>query len=708
MLIGIWGLKLDQPKFHHWGYKAQQEGYHPEIRIWLQQLVYSEALDDYTTPEGAGAKLTELRDWTTLQITRSRSGEGQMTVTLPNPRDKYIRVRKPRTRFYGSDVTAAGEMVDTGESLIQYYKNLAKEFLSRNAPLNTEKLRGSEEQRQIEYMAKKWLFGISERSSSEAQVSFLRPAESVNGIALMQRIFVDIKGEDGQWYAGFSGIISRIDENFDVSGEPTVTLQCRDMLRFFGISQIILLLPLWAIKVPRFIQLAKQGYQSTQKNLFSRKKVTEIIYEVTKIIQDSFCYPAVQSRWEVVQKESLAASKAENIRLETNDAGPEYKAMLEFIGNKDNFWYKHNFWDMQVATVSKPEELMDFYGMLPLRRKFVEIDGSKNWINEGINSVDGQEWNLDNCRAQVCIDSYLKEAEQSIAYQFAIAQTFELIDPGMIRADAICKHAAETMWCDWYADANGDVVFQMAKMNNLPASILCDSRVIAPSQEEVQEPPTASGQAPKIISRTLGKKPINMTFQPEDGREVYDYSPAPDLMPMQGHSYNYVLVDESVKGWNIGMSEDSIVTHVTVPFGLQYDVNPGALQDALRFTGYAEDAFLQGRYGIRCLVSSKIFAGDIVRDDKNGDKIRDAIAEHLMRMVNGGAMAGSIRLINRPDLDVGRTVLLFERQVIGYIDAVNLTVSKGQPITTNLTLSYIHDISRAIPNPWVSVRELLE
>lgn len=712
-------------KYFHWGFRAQQEGYHPEIRVWVQKLIYLEELGDYTTPGGAAGVLTELKDWTTLQINRSRNSEGSMTLTLPNPRDKYVRVQQPRRKFYGTDADAS-----TGDTIVQYYQNLTRDFLNRNSPLNLDKRGGDYTKRMSDYFHKKWIYGVASSSSNEAARAIFRSRETENGLARMQRIFVDIKGEDDRWYAGFSGIISRIDENFDVQGEPTLVLSCRDMLRIFSISEIVMQSPLWRLKIPNWIQISEQNRLSVQSNLMAKKSVSAIMFEVCKILQDSYCYPAVQARWGATNP-GQPASAAANVEAGSSPTkgslgAQEYEAMTKFVSDPNNFWFKHNFWDLREGI--DPETLPPYWGFPPLRRRFVEVAGppapggvapkGSNWIvaENGIQA----DWTLDDLRAQLCVDGYFREAEQTTGYQFAISQTFEILEALMIRADAVCKHAAETMWCDWYADGNGNIVFQMTKMNNLPASIRCEDRRVSSGAGiggGVSGQSVGGGtrglEGLPTTERILGKKPVSMEFLPETfeaEKQVYDFSPGPDLMPTKGHSYNYILVDESVKGWSIGESEDSIVTHVTVPFGGDYEIGAGSVVDPIRNMGLAENDAWQTRFGIRSMSSSKIFTHKIFMglSYEKRQQVMNAIAQHLMNMMNGGSVSGSVRLINRPDLDVGRTVLLFERQKIGYIDGISWQVNKGQPVSVSVVLSYVHDIADQIPNPWVNVRETVE
>lgn len=674
-------------KYFRWGLRSQQEGYHPNIRVWVQKLNFDQYLNDFVSDDGGA--LVEVLDWSTAQIARSRVGEGTLTLTLPNPRDKYLRVGKPRTAWSTSDPKAKFDDPDTGDMIQQYYQQLTQDFLGRNLPLNTERQRGDFEYQCEAYFKKRWWCGIGTNAANEVVGSFFRARETETGFCTMQRIFVDIQGEDDRWYAGFSGVISSITDNFDVGGEPTLTFSCRDILRMFSVSEIVMAAPLWSLLQPSLLTRIGKDAMTESANWFAKKSVSQIVYLVTKTIQDSYCYPDAQARY---QKER--GTQANNSAATVQNSPSDEAKLAKFMADKNNFWFRHNFWRLGDGT---PKSIPDYYGLSPVRRQY-RLDpasGSRDWVEapDGIQS----SWTLEDLTAQLCIDSYLAQAQQAAGYQFATRQTFDILQTTKIRADAICRHAAELLWCDWFADPNGNVVFQMPKFNNLPASIACQDRV-NPNQSRGTDEPSY-----------LGKTPVDMTFLPE-GRDTYDFSPAPDMMPVRGHSYNYILVDESVQGWGIVESEDQIVTFVTAPFGYGTELGQSAVVDATGHTGKAEDQRLQARYGIRVEEPSKIFLQALEGTEANNavrEKVHNAVAAHLLGMKSASSTTGSFRLVNRPDIDVGKTVLLFERQRIGYVDNVTLTLTKGKSIGVSLSLSYVHDLGEAVPNPWMAVREMV-
>lgn len=668
-----------------WGVVAQEDGYHPRARIWVQRVLFDDGMGQFIAdPDGA---IVELTEWTTLQVNRIRTGESTMTITIANPRDRYCRFAAPRTKW---DISDPGTD-DQGVMIGKYYDQLVRLFYPYMNPINPEKLSGNIDYQANAYRAQQWLYGVTANASKEAQAGFYRDAESETGLGRMQRIFCDILGEDGKVYAGFSGMISSISENWSVDGEPSLTISCRDMLRMFSITEILVAAPLWSLLIPESLDVQGRYNLSIAANWLAGQPIDAIVYLVTKIIQDSFCWPNAKQRYEDDKNKSASTANQESQAKAGDDK------LAAFIDNPKNFWFQHSLWhlpatfgtldDKSNEQVKKYTDcnLHEFYGMSPIRRRFQSKDGGQDWI-EAPGGIQA-DWTLSDLTAQLCIDTYFREAQETAGYQYAIRAEFNILQATKIRGDAICRHAAEMLWCDWYADPNGNIVFQMPKFNNVPCSIATEPRL---DDAKLKLP---------------GQVPTNMTFQPE-ASDLWDFSPAPDVMPMRGHSYNYVIIDPSMKGWNITESEEGIVTYAIVPFAPGVELNFTEIFSATNQNGTADDPAMQARYGIRMEETSKIFCEALtMKDEAEAKPVRNAVAAHFMAMKNGASISGSVRLVNRPDLDIARTVLLFERQKIAYLDTINYTIPKGKSMTMNLTLQYVHDIGSAIPNPWVDVRE---
>ena len=58
-------------------------------------------------------------------------------------------------------------------------------------------------------------------------------------IEAMNRIWIDYRGRDGRWYAGFTGITSGITDVYAPGSPPQLTVACKDMRRFLQMSQVI-------------------------------------------------------------------------------------------------------------------------------------------------------------------------------------------------------------------------------------------------------------------------------------------------------------------------------------------------------------------------------------------------------------------------------------------------------------------------------------
>lgn len=644
--------------FFRWGVKSQTQGYNPSVRIWVQRLTYNEAQGDFDTP--VDGKVVELKDWTSINLTRSRSSEGSLTINIPNPRDKFLRYPVKRSNFKYSDNQG-------GNAVLWYYKDLFSRFGDYVAPLNPEQITSDPAEAQEAYLKLGWLFGVGPANTGRKSLSFFRAPNSDTGLATMQRIFVDILGEDGLVYAGFSGLISSIAENFDVSSEPSISLTCKDNLRMFSIAELSTQRPLWDIYIPsdqRPVNSLNSSPVYTQT--FSQfKSVSAVVGAASKIVQESFCFPSAVSA--AVQFNGLTTDPSKKVKLP----------------GQESFWFKENFWTYEGNAIKvDPDD-----GYSPLRL----VAGQPRGIAEGDT--------LKDLEARILIDRYLSEAAETQVYQLAIAQTFELFQPQRIQMAAVCRRAAELMWSDWFCNGNGDIVFQMMKFNNLPCSIETEDRKVGDK---------TLGRTPVITSMAENRKPIPGESSAQPVPDGWDFSPSPDYTPQKNHGYNYVIADPSYKGHSLVESEDPIYNFVKVPIGGQMEVKNDAVMDLISLTGIAEDPVSIKRFGARALESSKIFSQDLFKlDDKLRKTVLNLMAFLLMRKMQAAAKTGALRLVNRPDIDVAKTVFLFMRQKVGLVDSITVSYSKGQPIGTSLTLSHVRDFSEATPNPWVVVRNLL-
>jgi len=678
--------KVRGPQQDRWGIIPQTEGYQPRARIWVQCIRWSDAARDFiTVPNDL---VVEIRDWSSWNISRSLNGEGTMTVTLPNPRDKYYRIRGNRTEFRSNDQTGKGEILQA------HLNNLISVCLPDINPRNPEKLASSFEAYKQRWLNWIWRPGIGPHSGVEGR-AFFRDQAGNTGLGLMQRIFLDIQGEDGLWYAGFSGIISKIDDSYQVEGEPTLVLACKDMLRLFSMSEILTTAAVWTLLIPEIQQRQNADASPAWSNILATEKASDLIVRVSKIVQETYCYPAA-----LLAAQDLA---------------------VELAFSEDHFWFKENFWDFGEASTESialyetpPSSLFDLPGAEPAvpiptggmqtirRYDGVPYDGA-DCLRRIRGKTPGagidEETTLDMLRANIWIDAYARESQETHIYQQAIKSVFDLFQPQKTRADAICRRVAEFTYSDWFATTNGDIVYQATKLNNIPGSIATVTREVPVDRTK-----------PSAKKRILGRKPMSLA-RPIISPEIsYDFSPAPEYMPVKAHRLNYVITDFTLKGWTLSESEETIFNFVQAPAGFEMEVPSGPILNVTVLTGVAGNSESQWRYGVRLVESSRIYNNTLLsgKDQKGisiGRPLLDLIAQLLLVKLQYRADTGTVHLRNRPDLDLGKTLLLFERQKLGYIDSLSLTLTKGQSISVTLGLTYVHDLSDAVPNPWVIVRE---
>ena len=111
-------------------------------------------------------------------------------------------------------------------------------------------------------------------------------------------IFVDFRGQDGYWYAGFTGVVTRIGDSYARTGDQSITIQCKDYTALldnvslisgwnrFSLAETFSNTTKFLYSTEANVQAGVAGIQ----NVFSDyDKAYDIIRNVVKDSQDMFC-----------------------------------------------------------------------------------------------------------------------------------------------------------------------------------------------------------------------------------------------------------------------------------------------------------------------------------------------------------------------------------------------------------------------------------
>jgi len=678
-----------------------QLGYKVEARIFLQ---------DIDNDGRAGRQVRELQDWASFTTSTSVQGPGSASITLVNTFDRFFRNKYERR--YGQGARAQEDSAITQT----YLKDILGRFGDKVRYLNP--LRREE------------AFGTNRfalRRSADDYINFMRdllansgpkqgadalPGDAVD-LGLLQRVFIDIVGRDGKVYAAFTGLMSTIIDSSPVGGVATVTLTCKDYWRLFQLSEIIMKEAPGFNQLDETIALDVQDDLGTENyygnSIFDGMTGIDVVKNLVKIMQSTFCADVY-----TLQKLRAPATGAA--------VGSEAFA-TSLAKNRDTFFYQDRFFDLDdssslVATFDGNDALRvvkDAVTSVPVTIRG-QVFGAGETVpgrKPGDGIKDGDL--IAQLTSEVLVDRAITLGPQAEVYRKVIERILSPFQAQRSRGDVILRKVAESTMYEVFFDTNGNLIYQIPRRNNFPGeydpNIQNVTTAIANTAAKTTvEPVNAEEEEFPLIHIT----PSGTSFAPQTATYDFtnagdwDYSPPGEELPQKGHGFNYVISDLSLKGWDLILSEEPIVTNVRTPTGFDL-VNFSEVISGRFLTGItrlADVAHLQRRFGVRSVEIAKLFLPRFMSVEQQSGQHRsidDTYALAVMATLNAGASNGNITLTSRPDLRAGKNILMLERQRLYEIQIVNQTVKQGGEAATTLVLSYGHDIGERIPNPWVAI-----
>lgn len=688
----------------------QNTEFKPEFRVFVQEI---------TADQKAGRFVREIKGFSSIQIAHAVSGVPTATIIFSNINDRYFNRLRTRTwpkedadasKAYVRKVLATLSQPQLKEvnparrlenSLQQEFKvpggsktvlsktvrlesglQLGQEDFTLNIPGNV----GSRSSYTETYL--NTLFDLGTRVGGTAGVGFENPLT----LGLMPRIFIDMKGRDDQIYAGFSGIISGVNDIYTAGAEMSIQLICMGSSRLLELGEIYTLASIQQLEQTIASQDIPEARRELYKSMvFAGEDGVEIIRKVVRNVQAMHCFDA-----------------QEDIRAENSNA----KTL-----SQDEFFYKHRFWTVPTEPFFKG----NYSGGNPLRKVGAVTDVNAGLFIEeglpfpdrpfaarpdGVGIQDGDP--VDALRGQLLIDERILTPGQPQAktFQFMINSMFSLYQSQKTLALSIIRKVADVVYYDFFEDPNGNLVFQIPKLNNFPGElasgefsglgVLFESGVAGASARQTGSSVISTEEA--LFQGTT----VHSGF--------FDYSPSPELFHETDHGLNYLITNGGgLNHWSLQENESELVTYVEVPaapaLGFGQSLEVLVAQSATGRTNQEEARELQRRFGLRSVTTQQLLIGKGFFSQRVREEILDPFALAVLHMLNSRSKHGQVGLLARPDLMVGKTVWLVERQRIYFITAVNHNLTQvGGQFQTMLTLSYGHDIGDRIPLPWIQVR----
>jgi hypothetical protein len=507
-------------------------------------------------------------------------------------------------------------------------------------------------------------------------------------VDVFDQIFIDYRGQDGFWYAGFTGLITRIGDDYFRTGSQQITLQCKD---YTCLLDNVSLVTAWhRLNVPEQQSTLGDFVASCEANTGASKsplvdvftgmdKIRDIIREIIKRSQDMWTLPNLSENYGIKK--------------------------VKYIDDK-------------ITDVKK-------YKGLSARR----MNSSSSFI---MNPTDfSQDFTLKetdySCTKLVLLDEALYDMD-NIFLQKMLQNTLALYKDSLKSGDSILNDLVARMLAYKYMDANGNLIIELPKYNAFPnlskyggrgcASVLrheeLTRNVKTGSTEEISGFTESFSYAEtKDITFIAPAKTVVFGAKMVNGVIDYHYNYMPNdaavsettgWYTLNFHGINYVLSTDDFISCTTSIDESTLMNVASID-GLPAYLSVGSdlLNSSTYFKGVATSNMdLLAKLGVRRLQVQNLYNIDL-GNGKDSSKLLSYVSSFVLERHNAGWDSGTIQLSHRPDIQLGRTFLNPLRWKLYYITGISNSWSIGGRHTTTLTVSYGHPVHQTLEQPWTAV-----
>lgn len=486
------------------------------------------------------------------------------------------------------------------------------------------------------------------RVTSTTLDEFLR-MDFLAEVDFMNRVWIDFRGRDGRWYAGFTGITSGVSDDFRVGGVPAFTVGCKDLRRLLQLSQII----------------TSGGDNSllftTQQDLRSQTTIPEAF----KTLQNTF---------------SGIEDPAGVIGMAIDVVNKSFGRFQSGSQQTTALFGTEKLWALPGADVKNPARRYE--GLIHVRDDEPARVGPQSRL-DGVANPD-EVFRANPTFAQTLMSQTLGygtaayAVDRSISFnnlaamRKVIRSSFEIFGVERTAADRIIQEVASVTLYDFWCDAMGNLIFQRPRYDDLP---------------NTDAPDFTTG-----TDRGIGFDPRTNKFLRPDNVQGSDFA------GLRDHGRNYLIGDESLKRITRSVDESGLYTVVTT--GAVFDfISTGALLEKMGQTGVAlAPAKLQRLLGTRIFSGKSIVSAGIAIEKRYLDRA----AAVLLRRLNAQAATMSAELVQRPDLQPGRTMLDLERGKLYYNREATNDFAVGEEHSTTVKGNFGHFPEEPIGDAWLA------
>lgn len=493
-----------------------------------------------------------------------------------------------------------------------------------------------------------------------------------------------------RWYAGFTGIITSIDETNDQGKDKSVIISCRDMMRFFE-TTLVTTSPGFdpQMTLDTDVNIWASAYFNV--NFASFVDGGNIIRSVTDLVNKNFhrsdglsAFPF--SKFWNLPNTKLSTGQAADIITPSylgisNRRAPTGLGALptrpgSTITSDRATPVFQQIKSRQILQNEKKADIIQFIGSRTVNEEYVEDPST---IRDGFNpdrftnaisgTVDGKDTYQGNTYSMdTMIANDVSSGAVNNPYQQIIKEAFTW-ETTRVSASDILKQVAGVTGYHTYCDAKGNLIYQKCRYDDFPN--------------------TDPESNYDLVSDSVGIPMIDELGQYKNPSQ----NPNLDKYAMRFHGRNYLIGDESLESWSFHQDEGAIMTHVIVPPVPQnFDLDEH-LTKFFSGVGVASPD-ITNRFGVRILHAQQMVVKGLNKF------LTQMLAEGYVRKINASIDQCTVKLDCRPDLQIGRTMYLMERRKLYYITGIQNHLTWGDKLETTVSGAYGHNPFSPILDPW--------
>lgn len=622
-------------------------------------------------------EIIQLDDFISVSSSVSLDSDSSATVNIMNKADKWYNFRSAKDRF----------QTDVSQFLLGVYQS------PRVVEINRELQARTQEALQTT--------SVSSVNTLLGQISTL---EQYLIFDLAYRVWIDYRGRDdlydlqaspmyskpgssGKWYAGFTGIIGEIAESYSQGRDASIAITGNSMMRFFD-NIMVVGDQAWDPSIRLSSDFLTQ--LSPFKSSFSEYvDGAAIILFLIEVIEKIFfpngatgIYPG-NGFWAVPGLQGPIGNIQQSI-LDRTYSGFSHLRQSGGIGGfyNDPMFLSDSFIDTAIK-------------ILPVRKSdIVKVLQNLNLSDSSVSPYMLSQFAVDILINAGDINGDINGMTTN-PYQKLIKQGALNWEATRLAGSSVLKIIASLMNYHIFCDTSGNLIYQKARYDDFPNYLSGDYDDMTLDNSRGFAYIDAVTDNTKSLIQNIGGGVYDALVA--NGSVVLNPS-LPSGFPRSGlecHGRNYIIGDESLKGWRIPSNDNGIITAAVLPPNLNYTSLSG--QQAAQNAGSYIDLALQARFGTRLVNFPQVIC------DANVDpKILAVMAN--MRVIQNNSKLNMINMTfdTRPDLQVGRTCFFMPRRKMYYIDRIQNTVMWGQEdgFSTTVSGKYGHSPLEHIGDPW--------